>query len=74
MAAQTTPLSPADKHDLEYALGLLIATKPECYDFLWQYFIVGLDYVEIAEAQSLNYNAVRMRIGRCLETAQTLVS
>jgi RNA polymerase sigma factor (sigma-70 family) len=73
-AAQTSPLSPADKHDLEYALDLLIAAKPECYDFLWQHFIIGLDYAEIAEEQNLNYNAVRMRIGRCLETAKALVS
>jgi len=34
-SAQTSPLSPADKHDLEYAMKLLTAFKPECRDYLW---------------------------------------
>src|SRR5271169_5131131 len=35
LSAQSAPLSPAVRHDLEHAMKLLTASKPECYDFLW---------------------------------------
>jgi DNA-directed RNA polymerase specialized sigma24 family protein len=47
-SSQVSSLSPADKHDLEYAIQLLTSSKPECYEYLWQHFVLGLDYVEIA--------------------------
>ena len=73
-SAQASPLSPADRHDLEYAMKLLTASKPECYDYLWKHFVFGLAYGEIAEEQHLSYDNVRMKIGRCLDEARSLVS
>ena len=73
-SAQSSPLSPADKHDLEYAMNLLTASKPECRDYLWQHYIFGLDYAEIAEERNLNYDNVRIKIGRCLDEAKSLVA
>ena len=73
-SAQDTPLSPADRLDLEYAMKLLTASKPECFDYLWQHFVFGLAYGEIAEQQSLSYDSVRMKIGRCLDEAQSLIA
>ena len=73
-SAQVSPLSPADRHDLEYAMKLLTASKPECYDYLWKHFVFGLAYGEIAEEQHLSYDNVRMKIGRCLDEAKSLVS
>lgn len=73
-SAQDAPISPQDKLDLEYAMGLLTASKPECYDYLWKHFVFGLDYVEIAEEVKLKYDAVRMKIGRCLAEAQSLMA
>ena len=73
-SAQAAPLTPADRHDLEYALNLLAASKPECRDYLWNHYVIGFDYAEIAEQQKLNYDNVRMKIGRCLETAKSLVA
>ena len=73
-SAQSSALSPADKHDLEYAMKLLTSAKPECRDYLWKHFIFGLAYAEIAEEQDLSYDNVRMKIGRCLDTAKSLVS
>src|ERR1700722_2369839 len=67
----SAPLSASDKLDLEYAMKLLTASKPECYEFLWQHYIFGLDYAEIADKQELGYDAVRMRIGRCLDEAKS---
>lgn len=73
-SAQAAPLSAADKHDLEYAMKLLTASKPECRDYLWKRYVFGLDYAEIAEEQKLTYDNVRMKIGRCLDEARSLVA
>jgi DNA-directed RNA polymerase specialized sigma24 family protein len=53
---------------------LLTASKPECYDYPWKHFVFGLAYGEIAEEQHLSYDNVRMKIGRCLDEAKSLVS
>ncbi len=71
---QAEPLTAADRHDLEYALKLLDNSKPECRDYLWNHYVTGFDYGEIAEEQNLNYDNVRMKIGRCLDEAKSLVA
>jgi RNA polymerase sigma factor (sigma-70 family) len=73
-SAQAQPLSAADKHDLEYALNLLSSSKPECREYLWKHFVLGLDYGEIAEAEDLSYDSARMRVARCLDEAKSLVA
>jgi RNA polymerase sigma factor (sigma-70 family) len=73
-SAQDTPVSPAVRLDLEYAMKLLTSSKPECYDFLWNHFVIGLDYGDIAEDRKMTYDGVRMKITRCLEEAKSLVS
>ena len=42
--------------------------------YLWNHYVIGFDYGEIAEEQNLKYDNVRMKIGRCLDEAQSLVS
>lgn len=74
ISAQDAPISPAVRLDLEHAMQLLTASKPECYDFLWKHFVFGLDYGEIAEETGMSYDNVRMKIGRCLEEAKSLIS
>lgn len=71
---RAAPLSAADKHDLDYALNLLSSSKPECREYLWRHFVLGLDYAEIAEAENLSYDNARMRITRCLDEAKSLVA
>jgi RNA polymerase sigma factor (sigma-70 family) len=73
-SAQAAPMTAADRHDLEYALNLLDSSKPECRGYLWNHYVIGFDYGEIAEEQNLNYDNVRMKIGRCLDEAKSLVS
>jgi RNA polymerase sigma factor (sigma-70 family) len=73
-SAHVAPMTAADRHDLEYAMNLLDGSKPECRDYLWQRYVIGLSYGEIAEEQNLNYDNVRMKIGRCLDEAKSLVS
>jgi len=70
---QNAPMSPAVRHDLDYAIKLLTAAKPDCSDLLWRHYVIGLDYGEIAEEQNLNYDAVRMKVGRCLDEVRRLL-
>jgi RNA polymerase sigma factor (sigma-70 family) len=73
-AERTAPMSSGDRLDLEYALKLLGASKPECRELLWRHYVKGHDYGEIAEEEGIKYDAARMKIGRCLSLAQSLVS
>jgi len=63
----------AVRHDLDYAMKLLTAPKPECSDLLWRHYVIGLDYAELAEERNQNYDNVRMKIGRCLDEAKSLL-
>ena len=60
--------------DLEYVIKLLTAAKPECSELLWRHYVIGLDYTELAEERNLSYDNVRMKIGRCLDEAKSLVT
>ena len=73
-SAQTEPLSPADRDQLDYAMRLLAASKPECRDYLWRHFVIGLDYAEIAASEELSYDTARMRVNRCLDEVRSLVA
>ena len=67
-------VSAAVKMDLDDAMEALSKSKPECQDYLWKYFVLGFDYAEIADQHNLSYDNTRMKIGRCLDSAQSLVS
>lgn len=68
------PFAAGERADLDYALDLLDASKPECRELLWSHFVLDMDYGDIAETKALKYDAVRMRVGRCLEEARSLMA
>jgi RNA polymerase sigma factor (sigma-70 family) len=72
--AQHERILPGARQDLEYALLLLGAVKPPCVDLLWEYYILDLDYDELAAWYARSVDTVRMQIRRCLELAQTLLA
>ena len=74
VSAQDAPITAQIRLDLDHAIKLLTATKPECSEFLWRHFVIGLDYAEIAEEWNLSYDNARMNFGRCLEEARSLIS
>jgi RNA polymerase sigma factor (sigma-70 family) len=74
LSAVDAPMTAQTRHDLKYVIDLLTAAKPGCSELLWRHYVVGLDYAEIALETALNYDAVRMKIGRCLDEAKSLVS
>jgi RNA polymerase sigma factor (sigma-70 family) len=59
--------------DLLYAMNLLGKAKPECRELLWNRYIVGRKLAELAREFQLESDAVRMRIVRCIEFAQSLI-
>jgi RNA polymerase sigma factor (sigma-70 family) len=74
LSGKDEPITAAVRHDLEYALKLLTATKPECNQLLWRHYVIGLSYDDLAEERNTSYDNVRMKIGRCLEEAKSLVA
>jgi RNA polymerase sigma factor (sigma-70 family) len=72
--AQEKPISPGVRHDLDHIIKLLTAIKPDCSDILWKHYVIGLDYAEIAEERKLSYDNARMKVGRCLDEARSLVA
>lgn len=68
------PVSLEIRDELEYALGLLKRSKPECVEYLRNFYIHGLDDEDIAKEHDIEEAAARMRIKRCLEKAQALVA
>jgi RNA polymerase sigma factor (sigma-70 family) len=74
ISAQEVPLTAAARHDLDHIIKLLTATKPDCSDLLWKHYVMDLDYDEIAEERQMSYDSIRMKIGRCLDEAKSLVS
>ena len=74
LSTHTMPMTAQTKLDLDYAMNLLNASKPECFDLLWKHYVTGFNYSEIAEAQDVNYDSVRMKIARCLKAAKSLIA
>ena len=72
--AQHERILPGARQDLEYALALLGAVKPPCVDLLWEYYILDLDYDDLAAWYGGTVDRIRMKIQRCLELAQTLLA
>jgi len=68
------PFSYADQEYLEYAMSLLGKAKPPCRGYIWSFYIREMDYKEIAKEYGLKYDAVRMKIDRCLKLAITLLA
>jgi len=74
VSAHDAPMTAATRHDLDHIIKLLTATKPDCSDLLWKHYVIGLDYAEIAEERNVSYDNARMKIGRCLDEAKSLVA
>jgi RNA polymerase sigma factor (sigma-70 family) len=74
LTAHAKPISPGVRHDLDHIIKLLTAAKPDCADLLWKHYVIGLDYAEIALERDLSYDNARIKIGRCLDEAKSLVS
>lgn len=70
--ARIEPANTGANVDHEYARELLNQTKEPCRQFLHAYYILEMDYESIAATVSMEIDAVRMRIRRCLEAVRKL--
>jgi RNA polymerase sigma factor (sigma-70 family) len=59
--------SEREKMDVRNALDILKKSDPDCYFALWDRFIVGMDLEELAAKAKKSYDAMRMKVSRCLE-------
>ena len=66
-------LNPAEAFETRELLDLLKKSEPECFELLYNRFVLGLDINEIATARNLSYDAARMRLKRCLDAAQSIL-
>ena len=70
--ASDEAITSGERMDLELVLNLLRATKPPCDKLLVNYYVLGFEYVEIAEKFEMTADAARMRVPRCLTAAKEL--
>ena len=68
------PLAAGERLDLEYGMKLLRAAKPPCYDHLWNHFVLGWNYQELAAFNQISYDAAKVTVRRCLQLAQELIA
>ncbi len=73
-SAANHPLTPADTSDLKLAMQLLANTRPDCFKLLYDHYIVGLAYAELAEKAESSYDATRVKVYRCVEVARAMMN
>ena len=71
---QDQPANFAERDLFNRALHLVGRVNPPCRELLVQLFVLHRDLETIAEALHLSYDAVRMRVARCLKLANDLLS
>lgn len=66
-------IAPDELAELNDALEVLKKSKPECLSLLWARYILGLGIGEIAAEMGVAFDAVRMKINRCLTATRSLL-
>ncbi len=69
-SALAQPPSPEERADLNSTLELLRRADPQCYEYLVRRYVLDFTLVEMAQAEGLKPDTVRMRINRCLAAAR----
>ena len=65
-------LTPGVRSDLHYIFELLYAAKPPCVELLMEHMLHGVEIGVLAARYGIEFDAMRMRVTRCFETAQEL--
>lgn len=58
--------SEEERREILEAFEILKASNPECFKLLWDHFIAGWEFKEIAAAAGVKYDTVLRRFKRCL--------
>jgi RNA polymerase sigma factor (sigma-70 family) len=72
-ALRSKELSPEDSADLDHAISLLRASDAPCVGFLWDRYVVGLEFALLGDLYEITEDAATKRVQRCLALAKTLV-
>jgi len=63
-----------EQNDLEAAIEILRNAEPECFELLWARYAVARDLAALAAEAGLTYDAMRMKVKRCRDTAKAVLS
>jgi RNA polymerase sigma factor (sigma-70 family) len=56
-----------DEREALEAIEMLRKADPECAELLVETHLLGMGYEEVAKLREVTYDAIRMRVNRCLE-------
>jgi RNA polymerase sigma factor (sigma-70 family) len=70
---QREPITTDERNILNDALALLKRAMPDCFLLLWKRYILGFEIKEIAAELDVAFDTARMKINRCLDSAQSLL-
>ena len=73
-SAVEDPLTNEQWEELKETLALLQAARPECYEYLVKVYTFQESIATLAQKLGLTYDAMRMRVKRCLEAARELMA
>src|ERR1700690_2475167 len=74
ISMRVEPVTSEVRDELEYALRLLKHSKPECVEYLRNFYFLGMANEDIAQEHDITEATARMRIRRCLKKARSLVA
>jgi RNA polymerase sigma factor (sigma-70 family) len=72
-SAQREAITSEERTILNDALAVLEKAMPECFSLLWKRYIMGFEIREIASELGVAFDTARMKINRCLDSAQSLL-
>jgi RNA polymerase sigma factor (sigma-70 family) len=72
-SAQKEAVTSEERTILNDALALLKRAMPDCFLLLWKRYILGFEIKEIAAELGVAFDTARMKINRCLDSAQSLL-
>ena len=73
-SGETRPFEPGEREDLDETMDLLRRVQPPCHDYLMEVYIYGSEIADLARDAGVSYDAMRMRINRCLQLARDLAA
>lgn len=73
-SGETKPFVPGEWGDLEETMALLRLLKPPCHGYLVDLYLHGVERAELALAEGVSEDAFRMRLNRCLDLMQDLLT
>ena len=73
-SGEDRPFEPGEWVDLKETMSMLRRIQPPCHHYLVAVYFHGAEIAELARAEGVSYDAMRMRFNRCLDLARDLTA